>query len=177
MATGTVKRSTAGKDFGFIAQDRSGPDVFAHYSAINPSDCREAQKAQVMTFDVTQGQKGHRRGTSTRPDLPAPAAYGDPRIDPVQGSLTASAGFGGRRVGCRPGNGGTGTGFSSSPGTAACHNVPVAAVNSGQQGIRRGGQNSTFIERSRSSAALRAIECRVIPKLRARVRFSSPAPR
>ncbi|GAA3123793.1 hypothetical protein GCM10020254_83750 [Streptomyces goshikiensis] len=35
-----------------------GPDVFAHYSAINSSGFRELQEGQVVTFDVTQGQKG-----------------------------------------------------------------------------------------------------------------------
>ncbi len=58
MATGTVKWFNAEKGFGFIAQDGGGPDVFAHYSAINSSGFRELQEGQVVTFDVTQGQKG-----------------------------------------------------------------------------------------------------------------------
>ncbi|MET8292044.1 MULTISPECIES: cold-shock protein [Streptomyces] len=58
MATGTVKWFNAEKGFGFIAQDGGGPDVFAHYSAINSSGFRELQEGQSVTFDVTQGQKG-----------------------------------------------------------------------------------------------------------------------
>ncbi|EMF57645.1 cold shock protein [Streptomyces bottropensis ATCC 25435] len=58
MATGTVKWFNAEKGFGFIAQDGGGPDVFAHYSAINSSGYRELQEGQSVTFDVTQGQKG-----------------------------------------------------------------------------------------------------------------------
>ncbi|MFD7781446.1 cold-shock protein [Streptomyces sp. NPDC059753] len=58
MATGTVKWFNADKGFGFIAQDAGGPDVFAHYSAINSTGFRELQEGQSVTFDVTQGQKG-----------------------------------------------------------------------------------------------------------------------
>ncbi len=58
MATGTVKWFNAEKGFGFIAQEGGGPDVFAHYSAINSSGFRELQEGQTVTFDVTQGQKG-----------------------------------------------------------------------------------------------------------------------
>ncbi|MFF1360874.1 cold-shock protein [Streptomyces sp. NPDC058297] len=58
MATGTVKWFNAEKGFGFIAQDAGGPDVFAHYSAINSTGFRELQEGHSVTFDVTQGQKG-----------------------------------------------------------------------------------------------------------------------
>jgi CspA family cold shock protein len=58
MATGIVKWFNAEKGFGFIAQDGGGPDVFAHYSAINSTGFRELQEGQAVTFDVTQGQKG-----------------------------------------------------------------------------------------------------------------------
>ncbi|MER7911260.1 cold-shock protein [Streptomyces sp. NPDC003444] len=57
MASGTVKWFNAEKGFGFIAQD-GGPDVFAHYSNISGNGYRELVEGEVVTFDVTQGQKG-----------------------------------------------------------------------------------------------------------------------
>ncbi|MFI5825156.1 cold-shock protein [Streptomyces rishiriensis] len=58
MASGTVKWFNSEKGFGFIAQDGGGPDVFAHYSNIAGSGYRELAEGDVVTFDVTQGQKG-----------------------------------------------------------------------------------------------------------------------
>lgn len=58
MASGTVKWFNSEKGFGFIAQDGGGPDVFAHYSNISGNGYRELQEGQVVTFDITQGQKG-----------------------------------------------------------------------------------------------------------------------
>ncbi|GAA2512128.1 cold-shock protein [Streptomyces sp. NPDC059506] len=58
MATGTVKWFNAEKGFGFIQPDGGGPDVFAHYSAIQAQGFRELQEGQQVSFDITQGQKG-----------------------------------------------------------------------------------------------------------------------
>ncbi|GEA86038.1 MAG: cold-shock protein [Cellulomonas sp.] len=58
MATGTVKWFNAEKGFGFIAPDDGGPDVFAHYSAIQSSGFRSLEENQKVEFEVTQGQKG-----------------------------------------------------------------------------------------------------------------------
>ena len=58
MATGTVKWFNAEKGFGFIAPDNGGPDVFAHYSAIDSSGYRSLDENQKVEFDVTQGAKG-----------------------------------------------------------------------------------------------------------------------
>lgn len=58
MATGTVKWFNAEKGFGFIAPDNGGPDVFAHYSAIDASGYRSLDENQKVEFDVTQGAKG-----------------------------------------------------------------------------------------------------------------------
>ncbi|MFC9653585.1 MULTISPECIES: cold-shock protein [unclassified Streptomyces] len=58
MASGTVKWFNAEKGFGFIAQDGSGPDVFAHYSNISGTGYRELTEGDQVTFDVVQGQKG-----------------------------------------------------------------------------------------------------------------------
>ena len=55
--TGTVKWFNEAKGFGFIEQE-SGPDVFAHYSAISGSGFRTLVEGQRVQFTVTQGQKG-----------------------------------------------------------------------------------------------------------------------
>ena len=55
--TGTVKWFNEAKGFGFIAQE-SGPDVFAHFSAINSSGFKTLVEGQKVEFTVTQGQKG-----------------------------------------------------------------------------------------------------------------------
>ncbi|MCO1335079.1 cold-shock protein [Microbulbifer sp. OS29] len=56
-ATGTVKWFDEGKGFGFIAQE-SGPDVFAHFSAISSSGFKTLTEGQAVEFTVTQGAKG-----------------------------------------------------------------------------------------------------------------------
>ncbi|MFE3197614.1 cold-shock protein [Embleya sp. NPDC055664] len=58
MATGTVKWFNAEKGFGFIQADDGGPDVFAHYSAIQSQGFRELTEGQKVTYDSVQGQKG-----------------------------------------------------------------------------------------------------------------------
>ncbi|GCD99400.1 cold-shock protein [Embleya hyalina] len=58
MATGTVKWFNAEKGFGFIQADDGGPDVFAHYSAIQSQGFRELTEGQKVTYDAVQGQKG-----------------------------------------------------------------------------------------------------------------------
>jgi len=55
--TGTVKWFNEAKGFGFIAQE-SGPDVFAHFSAIKGSGFKTLAEGQKVRFTVTQGQKG-----------------------------------------------------------------------------------------------------------------------
>ena len=57
MATGTVKWFNETKGFGFIEQE-SGPDVFAHFSAISGSGFKTLVEGQKVEFNVTQGQKG-----------------------------------------------------------------------------------------------------------------------
>ncbi|MGC0417569.1 cold-shock protein [Embleya sp. AB8] len=58
MATGTVKWFNAEKGFGFIQADDGGPDVFAHYSAIQSQGYRELTEGQKVSYDAVQGQKG-----------------------------------------------------------------------------------------------------------------------
>ena len=54
---GTVKWFNEANGFGFIEQS-SGPDVFAHYSAIVGSGFKTLTEGQQVEFNVTQGQKG-----------------------------------------------------------------------------------------------------------------------
>ncbi|WP_043319154.1 cold-shock protein [Microbulbifer sp. HZ11] len=55
--TGTVKWFNETKGFGFIEQ-QSGPDVFAHFSAIASSGFKTLTEGQKVEFSVTQGPKG-----------------------------------------------------------------------------------------------------------------------
>jgi len=55
--TGTVKWFNETKGFGFIEQ-ASGPDVFAHFSAIASEGFKTLAEGQRVEFVVTQGQKG-----------------------------------------------------------------------------------------------------------------------
>jgi len=55
--TGIVKWFNEAKGFGFIEQE-SGPDVFAHYSAIKSEGFKTLAEGQKVEFTLTQGQKG-----------------------------------------------------------------------------------------------------------------------
>ncbi len=55
--TGTVKWFNEAKGFGFIEQ-KSGPDVFAHFSAISGEGFKTLAEGQQVEFVVTDGQKG-----------------------------------------------------------------------------------------------------------------------
>ena len=55
--TGTVKWFNDEKGFGFIEQE-NGPDVFAHFSAIQDEGFKSLAEGQKVEFTITQGQKG-----------------------------------------------------------------------------------------------------------------------
>lgn len=54
---GTVKWFNESKGFGFIEQ-QSGPDVFAHFSAIVADGFKTLTEGQQVEFTVTNGAKG-----------------------------------------------------------------------------------------------------------------------
>ena len=56
-STGTVKWFNESKGFGFIQQE-SGPDLFAHFSAISGSGFKTLREGQRVQYTVSQGQKG-----------------------------------------------------------------------------------------------------------------------
>ena len=55
--TGKVKWFNETKGFGFIEQE-SGPDVFAHFSAIQGEGFKSLSEGQEVEFDVVDGPKG-----------------------------------------------------------------------------------------------------------------------
>ncbi|WP_312221701.1 cold-shock protein [Streptococcus parasuis] len=57
MVQGTVKWFNAEKGFGFISQE-NGPDVFAHFSAIQSNGFKSLEDGQKVNFEVEQGQRG-----------------------------------------------------------------------------------------------------------------------
>ena len=57
VTTGTVKWFNESKGYGFLEQ-KSGPDVFAHFSAIVGDGFKTLTEGQAVEFRVTQGQKG-----------------------------------------------------------------------------------------------------------------------
>ena len=54
---GTVKWFNESKGFGFIEQ-QSGPDVFAHFSAISGDGFKTLAEGQQVEFTLGQGEKG-----------------------------------------------------------------------------------------------------------------------
>ena len=57
MTQGTVKWFNAEKGFGFISQE-SGPDVFAHFSAIQSDGFKSLNEGDKVMFNIEEGQRG-----------------------------------------------------------------------------------------------------------------------
>lgn len=57
-STGTVKWFDQEKGYGFITPDGEGPDVFAHFSAIDARGSRNLTDGQRVEFEITPGPKG-----------------------------------------------------------------------------------------------------------------------
>ena len=53
--TGTVKWFNDSKGYGFIEQE-DGPDVFAHFSAIQAEGFKTLAEGQKVEFTITEGQ-------------------------------------------------------------------------------------------------------------------------
>ena len=68
MAQGTVKFFNSQKGYGFIAQDRGGPDVFVHISAVERAGMRSLVEGQRVTVDI---ETDRRSGTSAAANLQA----------------------------------------------------------------------------------------------------------
>ncbi len=59
MPSGTVKWFSDAKGFGFIAPDDGGPDVFAHFSAVQMDGFRSLRQGGRVSFELVQGPKGN----------------------------------------------------------------------------------------------------------------------
>jgi cold shock protein len=59
MAIGTVKWFNDAKGFGFIEPEGGGPDVFAHFSAVQMEGFRTLKQGSSVSFDLVQGPKGN----------------------------------------------------------------------------------------------------------------------
>jgi len=58
MLVGTVKWFNDAKGFGFIEPEEGGPDVFAHFSAIEMEGFRTLKQGSKVSYELVQGPKG-----------------------------------------------------------------------------------------------------------------------
>ncbi len=63
--TGTIKRLTD-KGFGFIAREGETKDLFFHSSELKGVTYAELKVGDVVTFEVTEGEKGQSATNVTR---------------------------------------------------------------------------------------------------------------
>ena len=59
MLVGTVKWFNDAKGFGFIEPEEGGPDVFAHFSAIEMEGFRTLKQGSKVSYELMQGPKGN----------------------------------------------------------------------------------------------------------------------
>ena len=58
MATGTVKRFSDDKGFGFITPDEAGKDLFVHHSGIGGDGYKSLTEGAKVSYDAEAGDKG-----------------------------------------------------------------------------------------------------------------------
>ncbi len=58
MPNGKVKWFNDLKGFGYIEPDEGGPDVFAHFSAIDMDGFKTLKEGSRVSYEVNQGPKG-----------------------------------------------------------------------------------------------------------------------
>ena len=67
MATGKVKWFNDQKGFGFIADEKSGEDVFVHFSAVDMDGYKSLKEGQLVQYEAERSAKGLK---ATRVTLP-----------------------------------------------------------------------------------------------------------
>jgi len=61
LSTGTVRWFNEVKGYGFIQQDRGGPDLFVHFRNINLDSDKKRfvlHEGERVRFEVNEGEKG-----------------------------------------------------------------------------------------------------------------------
>lgn len=58
MLYGSVKWFNDAKGFGFIEPEDGGPDVFAHFSAVEMDGFRTLKQGSRVSYELVQGPKG-----------------------------------------------------------------------------------------------------------------------
>ena len=81
MPQGRVKWFNDLKGFGFIEPDGGGPDIFAHFSAIEMEGFKTLKEGARVSFEVEQGPKGL-LAQHIRTESDAPAASPPPEEAP-----------------------------------------------------------------------------------------------
>lgn len=62
---GKVKWFNAQKGYGFITTE-DGKDIFVHYSGISTSGFKTLEEGESVSFDLTEGDKGHQAVNVTK---------------------------------------------------------------------------------------------------------------
>lgn len=87
MLTGTVKWFNDAKGFGFIEPEGGGPDVFAHFSAVQMDGFRTLKQGGQVSYELVQGPKGNLAQNIQPVQLPGQVST----PDLVQASLAIAA--------------------------------------------------------------------------------------
>jgi CspA family cold shock protein len=83
MPQGRVKWFNDLKGFGFIEPDSGGPDIFAHFSAIEMDGFKTLKEGARVRFEIEQGPKGLlAQHICLEPDTPDAPLAPDPARKP-----------------------------------------------------------------------------------------------
>jgi CspA family cold shock protein len=66
MPTGTVKWFNTTKDYGFIAPEGGGKDVFVHISAVERSGLTGLADNQKVAFELADGRDGRQMASDLK---------------------------------------------------------------------------------------------------------------